>query len=116
MCLPSPNKRFALTNHLLIAKFFSNALREDLLLHHSTSGLIVLPGAAGTVQEIFQMATRLYYEVDGKVPPLGLVGRQHWSQRLPVWPLLQALGQGRAMQDQLHLVDTVEEAAALLMG
>src|SRR5690606_10363303 len=58
----------------LIAKFFSNALREDLLLHHSSSGLVVLPGAAGTVQEVFQMATRLYYEVDGRVPPLVLVG------------------------------------------
>lgn len=98
----------------LIAKFFSNALREDLLLHHSTSGLVVLPGAAGTVQEIFQMATRLYYEVEGRVPPLVLVGIEHWTKRLPVWPLLQALGADRNMAAQLHLVDTVEEAAALL--
>lgn len=100
----------------LIAKFFSNALREDLLLHHSTAGLVVLPGAAGTVQEIFQMATRLYYEVDDRVPPLVLVGHQHWTQDLPVLPLLEALGRGRAMVRSVHLVDTVEEAAALLAG
>lgn len=100
----------------LIAKFFSNALREDLLLHHSTAGLVVLPGAAGTVQEVFQMATRLYYEVDGRVPPIILVGRHHWTEHLPVWPLLRALGVGREMADQVHLVDTVEDAAALFVG
>ncbi|QDO89124.1 Rossmann fold nucleotide-binding protein [Ornithinimicrobium ciconiae] len=98
----------------LIAKFFSNALREDLLLHHSTAGLVVLPGAAGTVQEIFQMATRQYYEVDGRVPSVVLVGREHWTAHLPVHPLLQALGRDRPMAAQVHLVDTVEEAAALL--
>jgi predicted Rossmann-fold nucleotide-binding protein len=103
----------------LIAKFFSNALREDLLLAHSRHGLVVLPGAAGTVQEVFQMATRLYYEVDADSPaqplaPIVLVGRAHWTGRLPVWPLLQALGQGRRMAGALHLVDTVEEAVGLL--
>lgn len=104
----------------LVAKFFSNALREDLLLAHSRQGLVVLPGAAGTVQEVFQMATRLYYEVDATDPaqpltPLVLVGRAHWTERLPVWPLLQALGRGRRMAGALHLVDTVEEAAALVV-
>ena len=102
----------------LIAKYFSNALREDLLLAHSRSGLVVLPGAAGTVQEVFQMATRLYYEVDATdgtpLAPVVLVGREHWTTRLPVWPLLQALGEGRRMTGALHLVDTVEEASSLL--
>lgn len=97
-----------------IAKFFSNALREDLLLHHSSAGLVVLPGAAGTVQEVFQMATRLYYEVDGRVPPLVLVGADHWTDRLPVWPLLRALARGRAMEGAIHLVGTAEEAVDLL--
>jgi predicted Rossmann-fold nucleotide-binding protein len=100
----------------LIAKFFSNALREDLLLHHSTSGLVVLPGAAGTVQEVFQMATRLYYEVEGRVPPLVLVDRDHWTEHLPVFPLLRALGRGRAMEESVRLVDTVDEAAAVFTG
>jgi len=99
-----------------IAKFFSNALREDLLLHHSSAGLVVLPGAAGTVQEVFQMATRLYYEVDGRVPPLVLVDREHWTQQLPVWPLLQALGRDRPMVGAIHLVATTDEAADLLSG
>ncbi|GAA5157614.1 LOG family protein [Ornithinimicrobium tianjinense] len=100
-----------------IAKFFSNAVREDLLLAHSRDGLVVLPGAAGTVQEVFQMATRLYYEVDlaeQPLPPLVLVGRAHWTEQLPVWPLLQALARERRMSAVLHLVDTVDEAAAVV--
>jgi predicted Rossmann-fold nucleotide-binding protein len=104
----------------VVAKFFSNAVREDLLLAHSRHGLVVLPGAAGTVQEVFQMATRLYYEVDappsGPLTPLVLVGQEHWTTRLPVWPLLRALGQGRRMGSSLHLVDTVEQAAAVVTG
>lgn len=92
-----------------IAKFFSNALREDLLLEHSIGGLIVLPGAAGTVQEIFQMATRLYYEVDQQLPPVILVDKAHWRAELPVWPLLQALARDRAMAASIHLVDDVAD-------
>lgn len=102
----------------LIAKFFSNALREDLLLAQSRDGLVVLPGAAGTVQEVFQMATRLYYEVDttNRLTPLILVGQEHWASRLPVWPLLTALAKGRPMAQALHLVETVEQASDLLVG
>ena len=99
----------------LIAKMFSNALREDVLLAQSTAGLVVLPGAAGTVQEIFQVATRLYYATPGsELGALVLVGREHWTHRLPAWPLLQALGADRDMGTVLHLVDSVEEAAELI--
>ena len=52
-----------------IAKYFSNALREDGLLARCTSGLVVLEGAAGTVQEVFQVATRLYYADPESVLP-----------------------------------------------
>lgn len=63
-----------------VAELFANALREDLLLEHSSGGLVVLPGAAGTVQEVFQMATRLYYETEQPLPPVILVGRAHWTE------------------------------------
>jgi predicted Rossmann-fold nucleotide-binding protein len=97
-----------------IAKFFSNALREDLLLSRSTGGLVVLPGAAGTVQEVFQTATRCYYAEVADVCPIVLVGRDYWTTTLPVWPLLTALGKGREMARQVHLVDDVDAAADLL--
>ena len=99
-----------------IAKFFSNALREDVLLTRCQGGVIVLPGAAGTVQEIFQCATRSYYAAPSLVTPLVLVGRQYWTQHLPAWPLLQALGDGRTMGHSLHMVDDVDEALEALAG
>lgn len=100
-----------------IAKYFSNALREDVLLARSTGGLVVLPGAAGTVQEIFQAATPLYYAPDDQpLPPLVLVGLEHWTETLPVWPALRALGTGRPLGEALHLVATPEEAAAIILA
>lgn len=96
-----------------IAKFFSNALREDLLLVLVTSGVVYLPGAAGTVQEIFQAATPGYYSEDGGVP-IVLLGREHWQERLPAWPLLSALAAGRVMADRVHLVDDPHDHDAVL--
>jgi len=98
-----------------IAKFFSNAIREDVLLRGATRGVIVLPGAAGTVQEIFQLVTGSYYaDEPAQVVPLVLVGRDQWTETLPVWPLLCSLAQGRAMRDRIALVDTADEAADAL--
>lgn len=106
-----PSNAFATT----IAKYFSNALREDILLQHCRGGLVYLPGAAGTVQEVFQAATANYYSADPEqVCPMVFVGVDHWTNRLPVWPLVQALGRDRTMGDRLLLVDDVDDAAAYL--
>ncbi|WP_168583618.1 LOG family protein [Gephyromycinifex aptenodytis] len=97
-----------------IAKFFSNALREDGLLARSSAGVVVLPGAAGTVQEIFQAVTPRYYSDADDVPALVLVGREHWTQTVPVWQALEALGHERALGRAVRLVDGLEEAAVAL--
>ena len=98
-----------------IAKYFSNAIREDGLLARCTGGIVVLPGAAGTVQEVFQAATPLYYAADDTpLAPLVLVDEQHWTETVPVWPALQALAAGRRMERALHLVDEVEAVAPLI--
>ncbi len=98
-----------------IAKFFSNAIREDGLLARSGAGLVVLEGSAGTVQEVFQAITPLFYATAGTAPvPLVLVGQRHWVDTVPVWPAVQALMSGRTMATSVHLVDDVDEATALL--
>ncbi|MFJ8747811.1 LOG family protein [Streptomyces sp. NPDC102441] len=102
----------ALADH--IAKYFANAVREDGLLARSTAGVIFLPGAAGTVQEIFDNATPNYYESRSAPTPMVLVNRAHWTEKLPAWPLLSALAAGRTMESRIALVDTVEEAAGAL--
>ncbi len=97
------------------AKYFNNAIREDALLRLCQGGLVFLPGAAGTVQEIFQAVTPSYYAKPGAVvPALILVGRDYWTSTLPAWPLLKALARGRSMADRVHLVDSVDEALAVL--
>jgi len=100
-----------------IAKYFSNAVREDGLLARSTAGLVVLHGAAGTVQEIFQSVTPLYYaEAERTLPPLVLVGVDHWTRDVPVWNAIEALGRDRGLGQVVHLVDTVEEAAEAVLS
>ncbi|MFJ8662785.1 LOG family protein [Streptomyces sp. NPDC093795] len=97
-----------------IAKYFANATREDGLLARSTAGVVFLPGAAGTVQEIFGNATPNYYALPGAPTPMVLVDRTHWTERLPAWPLLEALAAGRPMAPRIALVDSIEEAPAAL--
>lgn len=97
-----------------IAKYFANAIREDGLLARCTAGVVFLPGAAGTVQEVFDTATPNYYESNGAPRPMVLVDREHWTRRLPVWPLLRALAEGRSMEPRIALVDSVEDVPQAL--
>ncbi|WP_350003971.1 Rossmann fold nucleotide-binding protein [Pseudarthrobacter sp. WHRI 8279] len=97
-----------------IAKYFANAIREAILLELCTGGIVFLPGAAGTVQEIFQDACENYYGAREKVTPMVLVGRHHWERQYPAWPMLQSLAAGRSMEDRIFLVDTVQEAVEVL--
>ena len=99
-----------------IAKFFRNAPREALLLEVCNAGIVFLPGAGGTVQEVFQDACENYYADESAVAPMVLVGRRHWTEELPVWPLLQALARGRAMEASVHLVDSVDEAIDVVVA
>ena len=96
-----------------VAKYFSNALREEVLLAHADSALIYLPGAAGTVQEVFQAATPAYYGT-AHARRMILVGVAYWTKVIPAWPLLRKLAEGRPMESGLHLVDSVAEAGILL--
>lgn len=97
-----------------IAKYFANAIREAILLELCNGGIVFLPGSGGTVQEIFQDACENYYGTPDTIMPMVLVGQEHWLRRYPAWPLLQSLAAGRQMESRIFLVDTVEEALAVL--
>lgn len=97
-----------------IAKYFQNSVREDTLLRHCDAGIVFLPGAAGTVQEIFQDACENYYADRATVAPMVLVGSVYWTDQVPVWPLLRRLGDGRPMARCLHLVDDLDEAVEII--
>jgi predicted Rossmann-fold nucleotide-binding protein len=97
-----------------IAKYFRNALREDTLLSRCDAGIMFLPGAAGTVQEVFQDACENYYADAANVAPMVLVGTEYWTSVVPVWPLLEQLAKGRPMQKHIHLAEDVSAAVAIL--
>jgi len=97
-----------------IAKYFANSVREAILLQLCTGGIVFLPGSAGTVQEIFQDACENYYGAPETITPMVLVGRAYWQETYPAWPMLQAIAAGKPMARRIHLVDTVEEALAVL--
>ena len=96
-----------------IAKYFKNAIREDVLLHVCRAGVVFLPGRGGTVQEVFQDACENYYAAAGQVAPMVLVGRDAWTDELPVWPLLERLAAGREMAARVHLVDDADDVDAV---
>ena len=97
-----------------IAKYFRNAVREDVLLHVCNAGIVFLPGAAGTVQEIFQAACENYYAPAELRVPYVFVGRAYWTEEFPVWPLIRALGVRAGFDAALTLLDSTDEVAATL--
>lgn len=97
-----------------IAKYFANAVREAVLLEKADGGVVFLPGAAGTVQEVFQDACENYYATPEAINPMVLVGKRYWTEELPAWPLLERLAGDRGMAHRVHLVDSIDEAVAVL--
>jgi len=98
-----------------IAKYFRNAIREDVLLRVCNAGIVFMSGAAGTVQEIFQAACENYYAPTDEQVPFVLVGRDHWTTELPAWPLLLGLGaSSTGFTARLTLLDDPHEVPAAL--
>ena len=97
-----------------VAKYFRNAIREDGLLEVCRRGLVFLPGAAGTVQEVFQAACTNYYADEAHVAPMVFVGEEYWTKELPAWPLVGVLASGRPLAAHLELVDDPADVLAAL--
>ncbi|MCM0677268.1 hypothetical protein NCC78_21630 [Micromonospora phytophila] len=102
-----------------IAKYFSNAIREDTILRLARGGIVFAPGRAGTVQEVFQAATKTYYGTDGASGAYVFLDRAYWTAELPVESLLRPLLGASPFGDlsgTVHLTDDVREAVRVLTG
>ena len=86
-----------------IGKYFSNAVREDSILRLSRGGIVFAPGWAGTIQEVFQAATKTFYQTDGPSGAFVFLGVDRWRE-LPVEALLRPLLAKSPHGDQSHLV------------
>ena len=80
-------------------------------------GIIYTPGSAGTLQEIFQEAVQNHYLTFGYASPMIFMGKQFWTEEVPVWPLIMNLVEkGRYKNLILCLTDEVDEALQVLLG
>ena len=99
-----------------IGKYLSNAVREDSILRLSRGGIVFAPGRAGTVQEVFQAATKTFYATDGPSGPFVFLDTAHWDA-LPVAALLRPLLAASPHGDQSGLIvvtDSVDAAVNAL--
>lgn len=99
-----------------IAKYFDNSIREDSILTIAMGGIIYSPGSAGTMQEIFQEAVQNHYLSFGYASPMIFMGKEYWSQEMPVWPLMQHLiNKGKYKNLLLTLSDSIEEITDVIL-
>ncbi|AVT33379.1 hypothetical protein C6361_32465 [Plantactinospora sp. BC1] len=100
-----------------IAKYFSNAIREDTILRLARGGIVFAAGRAGTVQEVFQAATKTFYGTDGDSGPYVFLDSAFWTQTLPIEALLRpllALAPAGDLARSVYVTDDVHEAVRLL--
>ncbi|MFC6018939.1 LOG family protein [Plantactinospora solaniradicis] len=100
-----------------IAKYFSNAIREDTILRLARGGIVFAAGRAGTVQEVFQAATKTFYGTDGASGPYVFLDSAFWTQTLPIEALLHpllTLSPAGDLSRLVHITDDVHEAVRLL--
>ncbi|WP_344385356.1 hypothetical protein [Asanoa iriomotensis] len=100
-----------------IAKYFSNAIREDMILRLARGGIVFAPGRAGTVQEVFQAATKTFYGTDGSSGAYVFLDSAYWTKTLPIETLLRplmALSRFGDLSDTIHVTDDVQEAVRVL--
>lgn len=100
-----------------VAKYFSNAIREDTILRLARGGIVFAAGRAGTVQEVFQAATKTFYGTDGASGPYVFLDRAFWTRTLPVEALLRpllTLSPAGDLSTLIHVTDDVHEAVRLL--
>lgn len=94
-----------------IAKYFDNSIREDGILAIAKGGIIYSPGAAGTLQEVFQDAAQNHYQTFGYASPMVFLGVDYYTKEVPVFPLLQdLLERGKYKNLLLSITDSTEEA------
>lgn len=97
-----------------IAKYFANSVREDGLLAIASHGVVYAPGSAGTIQEVFMDACQNHYGTFPLISPMVLLGVEHWTTRLPVWPLLRAMSSGRPWGELIGLCDRGDEVLTFI--
>ena len=94
---------------LHVAKYFSDAIREETLLSTATCGVVFSPGSAGTTQEVFQTAAQNHYGAFGHCCPMVFLGKKRYLEDTKIYPLLKELAKERKYQKCLAISDDPDE-------
>ncbi len=92
-----------------IAKYFSNAIREDILLATALHGIIYAPGSSGTIEEIFTDAAQNHYISFGYTSPMIFFGKEFWSEKTGIYNVVNNLSEGLKYHDMLTISDEPDE-------
>src|SRR5690625_7804389 len=82
-----------------IAKYFSNSIREDVLLAICLYGIIFAPGSAGTTQEIFHEAAQNHYGTMGFYSTMVFLGNIRYVEDIDLYSVVQQLSVGKDNND-----------------
>jgi predicted Rossmann-fold nucleotide-binding protein len=92
-----------------IAKYFSNAIREETLLATATCGVVFTPGSAGTTQEVFMTAAQNHYGSFGYYCPMVFLGKKRYAEETKIYDLLKELAKGREYEKFMAISDDPDE-------
>ncbi len=97
-----------------IAKYFSNATREEGLITLAIGGLIVAPGSAGTIQEVFQDAAQNHYKTTGWISPIIFLDKDYWTYQKAAYPLLDHIARDQDYGRLIGIGDTAQQVLDFL--
>jgi predicted Rossmann-fold nucleotide-binding protein len=92
-----------------IAKYFSNAIREETLIATATCGVVFTPGSAGTTQEVFMTAAQNHYGSFGYYCPMVFLGKKRYAEETKIYDLLKELAKGREYEKFMTISDDSDE-------
>lgn len=99
-----------------VAKYFSNGLREDVLLAISRAGVVFAPGSAGTLQEVFMDLAQNHYATFVDRSPMIFLGDDPFLTRAYhfVRDFAEQRGAAANYADMVGLFTDIEDVCAFL--
>lgn len=98
-----------------VAKYFSNGLREDVLLAVSRGGVVFAPGSAGTLQEVFMDLAQNHYATFVDRSPMVFLGREPFADVVQlIQGFIDKRNMGTVYGDMVACFDDPVEAAAFI--
>jgi predicted Rossmann-fold nucleotide-binding protein len=99
-----------------VAKYFSNALREEVLLALARHGVVYARGGPGTMQEVFMDLCQNAYGTYGDVSPMIFVGKAFWQDETSGFRLVQQIAKGKQVHARLLVTDDPHEVVQFIKG